>query len=1431
MKRLVVKSVVILAFCFPLLSAGDVQFGADFWSSDCRSSCRNLADSVGLDMASTSVNWARQIRWIRDAGYRAGVCVGGVPLWASTVPVDSADIDSTYWVTWDIWDSLAYEMIANRLHYFDWPPESTSYWTTFLDTLVGELINTMGDASRLSIIVCNEPDGARVGFVKAFYYMFVDSGGGLIDSTTVNDTLRLELWKLPEADSLSTEIVAILRDLLRDESDTINRIHLHVDMTTLNFVKYEAWTPQFYVNRFLAPAYSAVNNIVQVIAAAPMYARFVKFTVPPDSGWIHLPYFHWDVRWASTLIEWVAGFLGDTANGDHYTDALSFHFYGPNRDTTDTISHLVTPREYLPGVLDSLTDTLDTLLDTELPVYITEFGFSTNPYPDPFIAAEDSTYDSQAIFYADFMDIFYEYKDSLNIKLIQNYRWSDCPCRWKKGYDYYGLIFQGDTSTYDYYKYNPVPKPAYYVFKDFIKATSEPYLWARDTMAMSNSNGNKVVHRGNAIDMVYQANGVIVFVSMGTGGIECDTIYQDNGHYCDAPALVLRNNGEEWVVFREDYNRLLLLMKRVDGSWSDPIEIFTNSARVSEPALAVDGLGQVHVGLAAKKLMSPTLSYVIYEKIEGMHVVEVDTLDSLDTTGQQAYPLCRPSIGTRDIKAPYPVEVWLSWYNNGSIYLARKLNGWKEPLRLYNGSSTLENVVIDVDESGWVNVVWEEGGNILFERTDGKKIYFPEYVYRATDYGWPFNPYPTHIGGVVYVFWSRREIDFENPFIDTISNIYVSVRNLKSGAPWQTRRLVNTHSNSKYPQGVAGDSTFYVVWTEWWSGRSVLGRVEVDSTLRTVPEVYVISPVDGDYYEPWDTIEVRWTVRASVAPVRDYYIYLSRDGGDTYELIDSVEQYVTGYDTLEYGMVWPYGSEMADSCRVKVVAVDMADIEGLDESRGYFGVWWMVSGYRGATEPNTGNIVKEGDTLYVVYLDEKGVMVEVQGNGQEWENISSGDAGEGYSLEYPSLMPEIGLSQSGRYIVYMENQSEGDQHQTPKGRDIAYLSWVLEDTCGVVRFDTVANTDSSWTGYGFDVCVESDSMHVAYVLASVDTGLYYSSCELVGGEDTVHSEPIDRGVVVDGGMAHVSVCRDSSGGMHIFYVKEGALCHVYGPVDTLGWVIDTVQESAGDTFRNISSCVVGDTVCVVYQKGRGMGTSILIYGEKLVGVSDNEWVCRVVSPEDVNVEKGYPTIIDGSLIIWSEYGRDDNGLGNPVKIRRLLVSYYEGEGQWSVPDTLYSSGERLAYPSGYLDETDTGFILHAVWTEGEGPTIWTEGKGPYRVKYGAFKVNLSGLRGGPMGRETGRRYPFVLRLPRPNPARGKVMVEYSVPEDGEVILRVYDVAGRRVKDLVSGRVKAGIHRLEWDRRDVRGNLLPSGVYFLRLEAGDRRKVRKLVILR
>ncbi|MBD3336196.1 MAG: hypothetical protein GF355_11835 [Candidatus Eisenbacteria bacterium] len=65
-------------------------------------------------------------------------------------------------------------------------------------------------------------------------------------------------------------------------------------------------------------------------------------------------------------------------------------------------------------------------------------------------------------------------------------------------------------------------------------------------------------------------------------------------------------------------------------------------------------------------------------------------------------------------------------------------------------------------------------------------------------------------------------------------------------------------------------------------------------------------------------------------------------------------------------------------------------------------------------------------------------------------------------------------------------------------------------------------------------------------------------------------------------------------------------------------------------------------------------------------------------------------------------------------------------------------------------------------------------------------------------------------------------IEYALGETAGVSLGIYDVHGRVVRTLVDGtRHNAGIHRADWDGRDAGGAPAPNGVYFYRVEAGDR----------
>lgn len=83
----------------------------------------------------------------------------------------------------------------------------------------------------------------------------------------------------------------------------------------------------------------------------------------------------------------------------------------------------------------------------------------------------------------------------------------------------------------------------------------------------------------------------------------------------------------------------------------------------------------------------------------------------------------------------------------------------------------------------------------------------------------------------------------------------------------------------------------------------------------------------------------------------------------------------------------------------------------------------------------------------------------------------------------------------------------------------------------------------------------------------------------------------------------------------------------------------------------------------------------------------------------------------------------------------------------------------------------------------------------------------------------------------PNPARGEAVIQFRLPESMPVSLGIYDLGGRRVRDLVSGIVAAGDHSLTWDGTDSMGRAMPNALYFFRLESGGIALTRQLTLMR
>ncbi len=84
----------------------------------------------------------------------------------------------------------------------------------------------------------------------------------------------------------------------------------------------------------------------------------------------------------------------------------------------------------------------------------------------------------------------------------------------------------------------------------------------------------------------------------------------------------------------------------------------------------------------------------------------------------------------------------------------------------------------------------------------------------------------------------------------------------------------------------------------------------------------------------------------------------------------------------------------------------------------------------------------------------------------------------------------------------------------------------------------------------------------------------------------------------------------------------------------------------------------------------------------------------------------------------------------------------------------------------------------------------------------------------------------------PNPFNPRTTISFVLPERAPLDLAIFDLQGRRLRQLVSGATDRGAHTVTWHGRDDSGVELPSGIYLARLVAGaEQPRTWKLTVLR
>jgi hypothetical protein len=181
---------------------------------------------------------------------------------------------------------------------------------------------------------------------------------------------------------------------------------------------------------------------------------------------------------------------------------------------------------------------------------------------------------------------------------------------------------------------------------------------------------------------------------------------------------------------------------------------------------------------------------------------------------------------------------------------------------------------------------------------------------------------------------------------------------------------------------------------------------------------------------------------------------------------------------------------------------------------------------------------------------------------------------------------------------------------------------------------------------------------------------------------------------------------------------------------------------------------------------------------------------------------------------------------------------YQGEDYWQV-DVSGDGGQTWTN----LEYTN---MTLAIWEEETFPLqdyitltdsvlirfVASDYLGPSNVEAAIDDIEIVSMESGSQG--VNGEAPVVRRIqlrPGPNPSAGESTVRFVLPETVSGALRIHGVDGRAVRTLLAGRIQGGDHRVTWDGRDEAGQIVPSGVYLIRLTTPQGNAESRLIRVR
>lgn len=155
---------------------------------------------------------------------------------------------------------------------------------------------------------------------------------------------------------------------------------------------------------------------------------------------------------------------------------------------------------------------------------------------------------------------------------------------------------------------------------------------------------------------------------------------------------------------------------------------------------------------------------------------------------------------------------------------------------------------------------------------------------------------------------------------------------------------------------------------------------------------------------------------------------------------------------------------------------------------------------------------------------------------------------------------------------------------------------------------------------------------------------------------------------------------------------------------------------------------------------------------------------------------------------------------------------------------------------------DAGKVYHVIWSPDGSQVLWNieyEGRHPSfptqtmtYPRYFIADTILPEFTDIPLDVASDVPEQVATLVSYPNPFNPSTIIEFTLDRESNVVLAVYNMAGQKVRELLSGsHAAAGVHSVQWDGRDEAGIQVSAGVYISRLVAGETMKTLKITLVK